>query len=440
MNVLILLLLALQGGTSDHHDATTAATFYLEEIRVANARENSRGIILAESRLKPGQSYGENDLKQSIHRINRLPFINHADFSLEKGSSRGRYILIIDVKDQTMLFFDAQTNFNHWDEGNNSKGGLNLGARWFFPRSSMMYVGYTPDVTWGNNDDEALDTLTVGYSHYDLFGKNILFSLDFRITEEGDEEYLALTGDQVRFSSDPLVSPHLRLAIPLQSNRWFKVSWIYGDSDSSRDVRSGDGLEQFRTISQWHDLTLTWEQNTTNDNFLPNAGSLLQVEAILSRTEDEDRRNVISPEETLTRVFDTESEGYGLNVVYEKYHPLTRRQTLSYHADAWYFQADRERDVSSASVSDLYLLDSETEELRTQVQLNYEYALFGSRKTLKYGDLRFNTGLLWRHHDHERNYDGFVEENKGDTYIATAGLTFRGAWGLIRLNVNYYTD
>jgi len=64
---------------------------------VRKASRVSPQIVIAESLLREGAEYSEDDLRAASARLRRLPFLLSADFALEKGSERGRYLLAISV-------------------------------------------------------------------------------------------------------------------------------------------------------------------------------------------------------------------------------------------------------------------------------------------------------------------------------------------------------
>lgn len=79
--------------------------FTIERIEVEGVKVASPQTVIAESLLELGKSYTENEFKRAIYRINRLPFVIKAEFSLRKGSERGRYILVITVIEVKRFFF-----------------------------------------------------------------------------------------------------------------------------------------------------------------------------------------------------------------------------------------------------------------------------------------------------------------------------------------------
>ena len=79
------------------------ASFFIETITV-EAERLTPGIVLSESLLREGQEYSESELREAVHRINRLPVVLLAEFSLRKGSERGRYELVVEVYEARRWF------------------------------------------------------------------------------------------------------------------------------------------------------------------------------------------------------------------------------------------------------------------------------------------------------------------------------------------------
>src|SRR3954451_23187459 len=73
------------------------ARFFIEKIEVRNVKRVSPQLVTAESLLREGAEYSEDELRAAAARLSRLPSLLSADFALEKGSERGRYLLAINV-------------------------------------------------------------------------------------------------------------------------------------------------------------------------------------------------------------------------------------------------------------------------------------------------------------------------------------------------------
>ncbi len=77
----------------------------IEKIVVEGVRHGSEKIVAAETLLTPRQAYSEAQLQQALHRVERLPFVVEAGFSLRRGSERGRHELVITVTEAMPVFF-----------------------------------------------------------------------------------------------------------------------------------------------------------------------------------------------------------------------------------------------------------------------------------------------------------------------------------------------
>src|SRR3954469_2979572 len=87
--------------------APEPARFLIEKITVAGPKAAAANIVRAETLLRTGESYTEDELRQAVYRVHRLPFVLDASFSLRKGSRRGAYELLIEVAPARWFFYDA---------------------------------------------------------------------------------------------------------------------------------------------------------------------------------------------------------------------------------------------------------------------------------------------------------------------------------------------
>ncbi|MCG8459629.1 MAG: BamA/TamA family outer membrane protein, partial [Holophagales bacterium] len=153
-----------------------APAFYIETIRVDGLRRASADLIVAESLLLEGFEYTEADLLQAVFRIQRLPFVLDASFSLEKGSRRGRFTLVMAVEEIRRYFFGEDLIFTRFTNsvafesfpGNDwtiSPGGL-AGIRFFVGRYGVLFGS----VALGRG-------VQAGYTQYNLFDRRIFANL-----------------------------------------------------------------------------------------------------------------------------------------------------------------------------------------------------------------------------------------------------------------------
>src|SRR5690349_10294787 len=124
--------------------------FFIERIEVREARRVSKDVVIAESRLREGQEYSEADLRDASARLGRLPFLLSAEFALEKGAERGRYVLVITINETKPFFFALDgrtflTRDNHVEPDYNDRIGSDdhfatLGFRWFVGRRGALHT------------------------------------------------------------------------------------------------------------------------------------------------------------------------------------------------------------------------------------------------------------------------------------------------------------
>src|ERR1051326_2114978 len=96
--IAVTLLAALDG-------VAQPASFFIERIEVRNATRVSPQVVIAESLLHEGTTVTEGELRAASQRLARLPFLLSADFTLEKGSSRDKDVLVIKVVETKPFFF-----------------------------------------------------------------------------------------------------------------------------------------------------------------------------------------------------------------------------------------------------------------------------------------------------------------------------------------------
>src|SRR5258708_2843926 len=163
---MVLLLLLLISPMS----AEKPARVLIERLDVRHLEHVSPEVIKSESGLREGQAYSENDLRAANNRVRRLPFVLDAAFSLERGSVRDSYVLVITVNEARPLFylFDAVPFARGGDPYVTSNGDdALLGVRWFAGRSGGIQVASTV-----HDDDRPFASSYIsvqgGYTRYGL--------------------------------------------------------------------------------------------------------------------------------------------------------------------------------------------------------------------------------------------------------------------------------
>jgi len=173
----LLATLPATAQTPQEEAPAEPARFLIETVTVEGPKEAVANIVRAETLLRRGEPYTEEELRQAVYRLHRLPFVLDASFALRKGSRRGAYELVITVQPARWFFFDhwiRAFTFEHpmdlQDEtfrGHRSSvwlGGV-AGARLFVGRSGELFGAF-----------DSRDGLQLGFTQYDLFHRGILAS------------------------------------------------------------------------------------------------------------------------------------------------------------------------------------------------------------------------------------------------------------------------
>ena len=89
----ILIVLALSAL------ALSAFGVTIQGIEVRGAQRVPPRIIVAETLLREGKDYSEDEVRDAVARVNRLPFVAAADYAMQNG------VLVINVTEVRRLSF-----------------------------------------------------------------------------------------------------------------------------------------------------------------------------------------------------------------------------------------------------------------------------------------------------------------------------------------------
>lgn len=233
------------------------ATFFIETIEVRNTSRVSPGVVVAESRLREGAEYSESELRDAAARLTRLPFLLTAEFALERGTERGRHVLVITVTETRSFFFrfdivpvveqNPNADISHFRVGDGPSAAA-LGYRWFLGRRGALHLALT-----GRDSTELTRGYTafaVGWTQYDLFGTRAFATINLKDSPQVG------------------TSPQVVAGIPLSLNQTVTAEYdeLVVDYDFSDD---GDDPRDTQRLAK-----VTWSFNTTNHPYLPTEGML----------------------------------------------------------------------------------------------------------------------------------------------------------------------
>jgi hypothetical protein len=393
--ILLLLLLAAPMLRGDE------PRFFIETIDVRNLRHASPDIVRAESRLDPQHAYSEHELREASDRVARLPFVLDAQFSLEKGSRREAYVLVITVDEATPFFFGldmlavpTRGNGDHQLNLVNEDRGGALGYRFFAGRRGAFHVAV------GQQEFLAREARTVGiiqagYTQYDLFGVHAFATLNIGVAPDASRSLLT----------------QLLVGVPLTPTQTLTASL----ATSNLDYRSGNA-NRYDSRS----FRVEWTHNTTNDLILPTRGTILSAGPVVAR--DDDRISTFDSATGQTVRVETRSHTLGLGLAAAHYWQLSERNSIGLRGQEDFRKTPGTR---SGSVDDLASHSGEAL-LRYTHLLHVRTAENPTESALQFGvhyfDHLFHTGL---------------PHNGSGEKLASVSWVRRSSWGILRFGVGY---
>ena len=281
--------------------------FLIERIDVRHLLHASADVIRAETRLHDGESCAESDLRAANDRIRRLPFVLDAAFSLERGSVRDAYVLVITVTETRPLFY--RLDFVPFFESRNVVKSVDndelLGVRWFAGNRGAFHlaaIGHQSDRPF----ESSYVSLQGGYTRYGLFHDRAFatFTVDHFGRTEGGGKGGTLPGALVGISLTP--------------NQTLTISY-----------RGVDAGTLNRRAERFFESRLAY--NTTNHPYFPSEGSLLSIAPVLAWIDLVDRIH------TPVHDFDVALDGHAA-----RYWTLGDRTTAAAILDGGFLHVEQE--------------------------------------------------------------------------------------------------
>jgi hypothetical protein len=384
--------------------------FFLESIEVRGASRGSERIILSEARLEPGSTYGENQLRDATARIQRLPFVVSTDFRLAKGTSFGRYVLIVEVVQMKPFFLNAESATT-WlmqdrvfiepdgqferDRRLNQLGETRLtaGTRWFVGSAGVLNLAAT-------RLQDRPDRYTVSYTQYDLFGTRAsITGLVSYLEDPGATRFRNAPGDRNDWQFRNDLTWELIGVIPLAANDSLRGSWQRTSNPISyfeADPQTGQVQNRLRGLPSIR-RELFYIHDSTDDPLFPSRGTYLSAGVV--------REHVYSAGFTLVghRIIDQSKASAA------RTWPVTASQAFTLAAEG----SDHDGTLR-----------------RYDGRARYSFDLWGRERTLRNGDLRLEVAA-------EHGYAEIRGDRVTSHNILRAGVVFRNEWGLLRLSGEY---
>lgn len=440
LGIIALLLLAALPVRSEE-PPPEPARFLIETITVEGPKAAAANIVRVETLLRPGESYTEDQLRQAVYRVHRLPFVLDASFALRKGSRRGAYELLIEVQPAEWFFFDTWARAYRFGEplrlesrgytsqdqlSNLTLGGL-VGSRLFVGRSGVLF---------GALDSE--EGFQAGFTQYDLFHKGILANAGFSTNVCCVDEPLPL-GLDPRFVTWQFTNSRrlsLSVAIPLGGRQSLQmaVSDRAGGAGLREEILIDPTVHERGFINEgelsYRRAEAKWVYDTSDDPAFPTRGSTLSAGLEASRFAAHglvigDPRE--APATEAAPPFTSQQVVTAVSAV--RYWSITPRQTISGTGRI----AVGRSQVDNLLVGDRVLPSVDFDYLGGSARLQHSLTLQRSRGRGRVHDLRWENAAEL---GFERNSPAVGPSPLRRFMIETA-LVYRDQWGRVRASLTY---
>jgi hypothetical protein len=420
------------------------ARFLIETVIVEGPKQAPANIVRAETLLREGETYTEDQLRQAVYRVHRLPFVLDASFSLRKGSQRGAYELVIEVQPARWFFYDHSIRAFSFDQpvdleddtlrGDRSSLALSglAGARLFVGRSGVVFGAL-----------DSREGIQAGFTQYDLFHRGILASAGVSWNECCVTDVLPLSLDPTfsswSFGSSRKVSASI--AVPLGGSQSIQAALSERRGGrGTRDEVLGSFPQRFDSFATSQELTYRraeakWVYDTSDDPLVPTRGLGISAGIEVSRLASRDLivfdrpHGPDFPPFGATPLPSSASEQVLAAVSAIRHWSITPRQTVSLQGRAAVGQARQKNLV----VEDRIVRSADVDVYGGSLGLRHSVTLKRSRGAGKFTDLRL-----------ESEVEAGLEATSPDfgpspleRFSASIGLVFRNQWGRVRAILTY---
>lgn len=424
-----------------------APRFLIETITVEGTRrEASRGILLEESLLQPGQAYSERELREAVYRVRRLPFVFSADFSLRKGSARGTYELLVTVQETTRFFFGREVTHLLIDDDSASYALGYSPDQLLKPENKglvglRLFVGSRGVVFGAVGENSGFQA---GYTRYGLFGTRAVATVGASRNYCCPREVfpLGLDPDVTTMTSEDSTRYTAAVAMPLAGNHSVRtrLSWSEGEPSTRRSFLRDPEFDRFFGADSHFSrlqVDLKWVYDNTDDPLFPSDGVTLSGGLELSDLEMTEQvlehSGTVPPEarpagDLPDGLSDSKAHLLALAVSGQKTWPLTPKQAAS---------ASLRMAVGRSSLQEVLigdgLVDEDVTALEVTAGLRHSLSLWGFERARRFGELRLETTA---NYGYEALSPRIGAGSVGRFQLGTS-LAFRNRWGLFRFGLSY---
>ena len=249
--------------------------FVLEGIEVRNTARVSPQVLVAETTLRAGRAYSEVDIRNAVARLERLPFVFKAGYTIENN------VLVISVTEMKPLSFllDARgiaavnpTTANDFDydftDPTTPWPDVAAGVRRIVGGSGVAHFSM-PVLRRRNGFGTNYTAYELGYTRYRLLGTRLFAT--------------AIVRSPTDSLGEGTFTPEFIAGLPLTPTQTVTVDV---EDTTFRDADLNIFGKTFRDLHAQRTITLTWTYDTTNEPYAPSRGTFVEIAPVYWTRDD----------------------------------------------------------------------------------------------------------------------------------------------------------
>lgn len=408
--IVLALCITLSGA------AVAQGTRYrLERIVVENSNI-SEEIIRGEARLVEERSYTDEDFRQAVYRIRRLPFVTDATYRIDTGVTAGGTTLIVRILDTTPVFYEAGFRATRQSDGETTADGYGLlGGRWLLDNLGVLEGA----VQKADDDDGFL--VGLAYRAYDIYGTgataSIVLAQRFKATERVYDPQAVIT------LGYPLTQRQtLTFSASRSKSRLIRDFDLNGDDDANDDDDADrDDNFDLTDRTRFTFAELRWWYESIDDPLFATRGVSVSGGPRYFNTEDVVESYVPLPTPEIVGTV-TKANALGLVFDAEAYRPLFGRTTGFLRLNG---------DGARTDETEVEIVNGSA---RAGLAFDFHRNVEGTLRPFK---ARVELGAGYRNVSVE---GPGTAEFKDNAPFAEAAFVMRHRWGNVRLTGTYVVD
>jgi len=313
-------------------------TRYRLERVVVEGSNIDEDIIRAETRLVEEKMYTEEDFRQGVYRVRRLPFVTDAAYRIEPGVTGGGTTLVIRVLDTTAVYYGVNVSASQVSDGDTeTSGDALLGGRWLLDN-----LGVLEGVVQKSEDDDGF-LAGFAYRAYNIYGTGGYASLAIAQRFKTEPYYYDPTA--VLTLGYPLTQKQsLTLSASRAKSRLPRDFDVEGDDDDEDEEEAEDDNHTLTDRDRFEFAELRWWYETIDDPIFTTRGVQFSAGPRWSSVEQVTEVYDFEEEAEVATKVGTNSLGFALDGA--GYKPFSRRNSVFLRFGGDYSKTDEESDLT----------------------------------------------------------------------------------------------